>query len=361
MHYKKALLSLVLIRFYSKPYSFMLSSADQVLKQLKKGQYAPTYLLFGEEAFYIDQISDYIEANALTAAEKGFNLTITYGKDVELNPILESARRFPMMAQRQVIIVKEAQALKEFGEKAGQQLLIRYCTNPTPTTILVFCYKHKSLNTKAKWLQDLAHLATVVESKKIYNDKLPSWIKSHFTSLNYSIEDKATFMMAEFIGNDLNRIVNESKKMTVNYPAGSTISSNDVLKHIGVSKEYNIFELQNALAHRDVLKANKIIQYFNANPKDHPLIPTIFMIYTFFSKVLLCQHNKNRDQDSLARMLKINKYFLREYFTAIRNYHTAKILSNLQYIHKADLSSKGVDSPLKDSEILKELIFKIMH
>ena len=339
----------------------MLLSADKVLEQLKNKQFAPTYFLFGEEAFYIDQISDYIEAHALTPAEKGFNLTIAYGKDVALKSVLESARRFPMMAQRQVIIVKEAQSLKEFSDNSGHEILLRYSKNPTPTTLLVFCFKHKNINTKAKWFQELTHLATVVESKKIYNDKLPNWIKSHFKTLNYPIEERACFMMAEFIGNDLNRIVNEAKKMIVNFKPESTITSNDVLKHIGISKEYNIFELQNALANKDVLKANKIIQYFNANLKDHPLIPTIIMIYTFFSKVLLYQHNRGKNQIELAKILKINKYFLKEYAIASNNYQTGKVLNNLQYIHQADLQAKGVDSVSKDSEILKELVFKIMH
>jgi DNA polymerase-3 subunit delta len=339
----------------------MALSTEQVLAQLKKGQYAPTYFLFGEEPFFIDTISDHVEQNALTAAEKGFNQTIVYGKDISLIPILESARRFPMGAKRQVIIIKEAQSLQELSKKEGQELLIKYAKNPTPTTILIFCYKHKKLNTQTKWFKELQQYATTVESKRFYNDKLPAWIKQYCKSLNYEIEEKAAFMMAEFIGNDLNRIANETDKMVVNFAVGSKLTAENVLKHIGISKEYNIFELQNALANKDVLKANKIINYFNANSKEHPLIPTVYMIYNFFTKLLLYQHNAGTDNDSLSRILKINKYFLREYGTASRNYSTGKVLNNLQYIHKADLNAKGVDSTVKDAEVLRELIFKLMH
>ena len=339
----------------------MALSATEVLNQLKKEQYAPVYFLFGDEPFFIGLISDHIEKNALNPAERGFNQTIVYGKDISLIPILENARRFPMGAKRQVIIVKEAQSLQDLTKKEGQEALVRYVKNPTPTTILAFCYKYKRINTQAKWFLNLQQYGTTVEGKKIYNDKLPNWIKQYYKSLNYDIDDKAAYIMAELIGNDLTRIVNETNKMLLNYEPGTKLNSDNVLKHVGISKEYNIFELQNALAHKNILKANRIINYFNSNLKEHPLIPTIYMVYNFFSKVLLYQHNSGKDANSLARILKINKYFLKEFTTASKNYDVNKVLNNLQFTLQADLNAKGVNSNTNDGAILKELIFKVMH
>ncbi|UZR94437.1 DNA polymerase III subunit delta [Chondrinema litorale] len=339
----------------------MAVSAFDILNELKKGKYAPLYFLYGDEPFFIDKISEYIEEHALTISEKGFNQTIIYGKDLSIGKLLESARSFPMMAKRQVIIIKEAQAFQDISKKDGQDLLAKYAQNPTPTTILVFCYKHKKPDARTEMFKVLNKHAVLVESKKIYDDKLPGWIKQYFKEINYSIQEKAAFMMAEFIGNDLSRITNEADKMVINYPENTELTSEHILKHIGISKEFNVFELQTALAKKDVLKANKIINYFASNPKDNPLIPIISLLYNYFTKILLLHDNKGASKDELARKLRISPYFLTEYQTAARNYPVSKVLNNIHYIHQADLYSKGIESVKKDSAILKELIFKILH
>ena len=339
----------------------MASSALEILKQLEKGQYAPLYFLYGDEPFFIDKISHFIEEHALTKSERGFSQTIVYGKDITIGKLIESARSYPMMAKRQVIIVKEAQTFQDLGKKEGQEILSKYAQTPTPTTILVFCYKHKKPDTRTEMFKTLNKHAIVVESKKIYDDKLPGWIKQYFSSINYNIKEKAAYIMAEYIGNDLSRISNEADKMIINYPENTEITADHILKHIGISKEFNVFELQTALSIKDVLKANKIINYFASNPKDNPLIPIISILYSYFTKVLLLHDNKGASKDELARKLRISPYFLSEYQTAVRNYSLNKILNNLHYIHQADLYSKGIDSVKKDQAILKELIFKILH
>lgn len=339
----------------------MAIAPDQVLKDLQENKYAPLYFLHGEEPFYIDRVSDFIEKNALTDAEKGFNQHIFYGKDVQLRTVLENARRFPMMAQRQVIIVKEAQELSELKQKAGQSALSNYAKKPVPSTVLVFCHKHKKIDARTELAKTIDKQAILVESKKLYDNQVPDWIKSYCTSQGCSIGGKATMMLSEYIGNDLSRIANEIDKLLISHDKSKEITEEVVTKQVGISKEHNVFELQSALAKRDVLKANQIISYFESNIKNNPIIPMISMLFSYFSKVLLVHHNQGKNQKELAGLLRVNPYFVKEYLLAARNYPLGKTVAVIEELHQADLKSKGVEASISEGQLMKELVYKILH
>jgi DNA polymerase-3 subunit delta len=339
----------------------MPQTAEAVLKDLEAKKFSPIYFLHGEEPFFIDEITNYIEENALPAAEKGFNQTILYGKEVSMMNVLENARRFPMMAQFQVVIVKEAQEMSDLGKKDAQEKLINYCKRPVPSTILVFSHKHKKIDGRTELSKILDKHAIVVESKAMYDNKIPDWIKEHCKKSGYPISEKAVRLLAEYIGNDLSRIAKEIDKIKINYQKNVEITDEMVMKHVGISKAYNIFELQTALANRDVLKANQIIAHFEANPKANPLIANISVLYGYFSKVLLFHHNKEKDNAELARILKVSPYFIKDYQQAAGSYPAHKVLQIISYLHQADLYSKGIDSAMEEGEIMKELIYKILH
>jgi len=238
----------------------------EVLENLKNNQFQPIYFLQGEEPFFIDQISNYIEEHALTEAEKGFNQTIFYGKESAMADILTQARRFPMMAEKQVVIVKEAQEISDFKKESGQKLLENYLNNPVPTTILAFCHKHKSLDRRKNISKIIEKHAVFVNTKKLYDSQLPDWIQSHVKELKYTITPKATYMLTQNIGNNLERINNEINKITINLNNGTNeISENAIEEFVGISKEYNLFEFQNAIIHRDRYKAIQMVNYFGAN------------------------------------------------------------------------------------------------
>lgn len=339
----------------------MPSTPESVLQDLKSNKYSPIYFLQGDESFYIDQISDYIEKNALGEAEKGFNQTVMYGKDCQMNMVLTNARRFPMMAERQVVIVKEAQEIQDIGKEDGQKLLLDYIQQPLPSTILVFCHKYKTIDKRKALGKSLDKFCILVESKKMYDNQVPSWISTYVKSKGNSIDNKATQMLTDFIGNDLERLSNEIDKVLINYKDKIELNGEIIQKHVGISKDYNVFELQKALQIKDVVKANRIINYFAANPKKNPIIPTIAMIYSFFSKLLITVHAKDKSQGNLASVLKVNPYFVKDYLNAMHYYPLTKIVTIIEHIHEADLRSKGVGFSGNEGQILKELVFKIAH
>jgi DNA polymerase III subunit delta len=340
----------------------MPQSPDSVLKDLQSNKYAPIYFLQGEETFYIDRISDWIENNALDASARSFNQVILYGKDTDMAGILTNARRFPMMSDRQVVIVKEAQDIQDLGKESGASLLDNYLRNPLPSTILVFCHKHKSIDGKKKIAKALDEFAVLVNSKKLYDNQVPDWIANYIKTKGYSINPKATALLAESIGNDLNRIANETNKLLLNLKAGTEIIPDHIHQYVGISREYNVFELQKALMNRDVMKANKIINYFEADPKSNPIIPIITLLFGFFSKVLAAHTTSDKSDKGLAALLKINPYFVKDYQVAMRSYNIMKTMEIIHYLRIADLKSKGVESgSATEGQILKELIFKIMH
>ena len=334
---------------------------ESVLQDLKNNKYAPVYFLQGDEPFYIDQISDFIENNALSEAERGFNQTIMYGKDFPMNAVLTNARRFPMMSERQVVIVKEAQEIQDIGKEQGQKLLLDYIQQPLPSTILVFAHKYKTIDKRKALGKALDKFCVLVETKKLYDNQVPEWVLKYIKGKGYGIDMKAVQMLADFIGNDLERLSNEIDKVLINYPNKIELSPEIIQKHVGISKDYNVFELQKALQTRDVVKANRIINYFEANPKKNPIIPIIAMIYSFFSKLLMTAHAKDKSQANLARVLKVNPYFVKDYVAAAHQYPLPKIVNAIAAIKEADLRSKGVNFGGSEGQILKELVFKILH
>lgn len=340
----------------------MPSKPEEVIKDLKSGKYAPIYFLQGEEPFFIDQITDFIEKNALKEHEKGFNQIIMYGKDVNISAILSNARRFPMMADRQVVIVKEAQNIADLNKEEGYNLLIAYLQNPLPSTILVFSHKYKTLDGRKPLAKEMEKRAVLVKSEKIPEYKLSPWIEEYVEGKGFSIDLKAAQLLAESIGNSLEVLTNEIDKMLINFEEPVTIDVNHIQQYIGISKDYNNFELTKALSFRDVLKANKIIDHFSQNPKSNPLIPLLSLLYLHFSRLLLVHANKNLGERELAGVIKVNPYFVKEYLIAAKNYGMGKVIDNIGYLKEADLRSKGIEgNGMEESQILKELIFKLLH
>jgi len=339
----------------------MAQSPEAVLKDLKQKKYAPVYFLQGDEPFHIDKITAYIEENVLTAGEKGFNQVVMYGKDVSMDMVMANAKRYPMMSDKQVVIVKEAQDIQDLGKEQGQKLLDAYLKNPLPSTILVFAHKYKSIGRNKTLGKTIDQFAVMVNSKKLYDNQLPEWIQSYIESKGFTIDQKARHMLAENIGNNLERLSNEIDKMLINLKDKVTINEHLIQKYIGISKDYNIFELQKAISYRNVFKANQIVTYFAANPKEHPLILTISSLFTYFSKLLLLHHSKDKSDTGLSQALSVNKFFIKEYIQAGKNFPLAKVINNIHYLRQADLQSKGVHANLDDTAILKELIFKLLH
>jgi DNA polymerase III subunit delta len=340
----------------------MAQSADAVLKDLKNNKFAPIYFLHGEEPFYIDKISNYIESKAIPEHERGFNQIVMYGQDVNMSAILNNARRYPMMAERQLVIVKEAQNITDFAKESAEKMLNAYITNPLPSTILVFNYKFKKLDGRKAIGKAIDKFTVCVESKKLYDNQLPEWINSYVAEKGYKINPKTTALIADFIGNNLERIANEIDKLAINLEPGKEITSDLVQKYIGISKEFNVFELQKSLIAKDVVKSNQIIIYFAANPKNNPIIPVISSLFSYFSKLLIAHHAKDKSERALASALGVNPFFVKDYIAGMRTYSLPKIISILNNIKTADLHSKGVEvASVSEGEILKELVFKILH
>lgn len=333
----------------------------QLLSDLKKKAYKPVYYLVGDEPYFIDLISDYIQDNVLSEDEKAFNLTVLYGKDVDISAIVGAAKRFPMMADYQVVIIKEAQDLKLSGEDNSNRL-IHYLEHPQPSTLLVFCHKHGKLDKRTALYKAISKNAVVLESSKLYDDKIPEWINAYVRDSGYSLSPKASLLLAESLGNDLSKIVNETGKLFINLPKGSTINEDYIEQNIGISKDYNVFELQNALGTRNVMKANTIINHLSANPKDNPLIVTISLIFSFFNKLIIYHSLSDKSQGNAAKVLGVNPFFVKDYVNAANNYKPDKLIRIIGYLREYDLKSKGVDNlSATDGELLKELIFKILH
>jgi len=340
----------------------MAKSADQILADLKNGNYAPIYFLHGEEPFFIDQISNYIEKNALDDGEKGFNQQVLYGKDIKLNQVVSAARSFPMMGSRQVIIVKEAQNLGEFTESNFDfSLLENYLQSPQASTVLVFCYKHKKLDKRKKIFKSLQQHTILLESNKIYENKIPDWITQYVKSKNHSINRQALMLLTEYIGNNLERLSNEIDKVLVNFTKPSEITESLIQEYVGINKDYNIFELQSAIIKGNALKANRILNYFASDPKNHPAVVNIGFLHSFFSKVLLIHHSPDKSERGVAAAAGVNPFFAKDYIAASNRYNLNKTIQNLAHIYQADLMFKGVTANIADAQLMKELIYKLMH
>jgi DNA polymerase-3 subunit delta len=336
--------------------------ATEILNNLKHNKISPIYFLQGDESLYIDQVSDYIENNILEEAEKGFNLTIMYGKDCRMHEVLTNAKRFPMMAERQVILVKEAHLLADFKVSDGRDLLQNYVNNPLNSTVLVFCYKYGKLNGTTSLAKAIKKNCIVLNSEKLRDYQVPKWIDNYIAARGYKITEMGTQLLTDHIGNNLERMANEIDKLLINLKPETIIDEVIIEKNVGISKEYNVFELQNAILVKDALKANKIIKYFAANSKAHSPIPIIALLYNLFSKLLIVHQNKDKSPQTLARVLKVNPYFVKDYIAGARNFSFQTVLNNIEFVHQADLASKGIDSPsLSVDGILKQLVFKLIH
>ena len=332
-------------------------SYEQIVTDLKNKIYRPIYFLTGDEPFYIDRITNYASKHILTPEEQSFNQTILYGKDVDAASVINAAKRFPMMANQQVVIVKEAQDIKDFDN------LIYYAEKPLKSTILILNYKYKNLNKNKKVYKAINENGVVFESKKLYDDKIPGWIASWLKKKNYQIEPKAAILLTEFLGNELNKIANELEKLMITLPEGMKIITADhIERNIGISKEYNNFELQKALVNRDPLKANRIVRYFADNQNNHSIIQTIIHLYFFYSKILLYHGLNDKSRQNVAASLKIHPFFVSEYEKAARIYNIKKTARIISWLREYDLKSKGYGSTgIGAGELLKELIFKILH
>lgn len=327
----------------------------KIVNDIKAKNIKPIYFLMGEEPYYIDRLSDYIEQNVLSEDEKGFNQTVLYGRDVSMDDIVSSAKRYPMMAERQVIIVKEAQDLTKSIDK-----LESYAENPMPTTVLVFCYKYKTLDKRKKVTKQLEKNGLVYESKKLYENQVGEWIKRVLQGKGYTIEPKASAMLVEFLGTDLSKINNELEKLQIILPKGTSISAKHIEENIGFSKDYNVFELRKAIGERNELKAYKIVQYFADNPKDNPMVLTTGQVFSFFSNLLLYHGLKDKNPKNVAAVLKVNPFFLKDYDVALRNYPMKKVSGIVGNLRQIDIKSKGVGAnALPVSDLLKEMLIGI--
>jgi DNA polymerase-3 subunit delta len=332
-------------------------SYEQIISSLKKKEYKPIYFLMGDEPFFIDKITDYISHNVLKEHERDFNQTVLYGKDINVDEIISAAKRFPMMSKHQVIIIKEAQHVKQIEN------LEKYLAQPLNSTILVINYKFKKLDKRKAVAKLIAKLGVIFESAKLRDYKIPDWITAKVSESGLKIQPKNTMLLAEFLGTDISKIDNELNKLKLILPKGSEITTEAIEKNIGISKDYNIFELQSALAKKDVLKSNLIAIYFAQNPKKNPFVLSISSLFNYFSKVLQMHFSKNKGNDNaLAGELKVHPFFVKEYKLATQNYSAKKLIKIVSYLREYDLKSKGVDnSTTDDGELLKELIFKILH
>lgn len=331
---------------------------ETIMSELKGGTYRPVYYLMGEEGYFTDRITDYIMENALNEYERDFNLTVYYGLDTDIDTIVTAAKRFPMMAERQVIVVKEAQMLKNIDS------LLYYLQAPQPTTVLVFAHKNGSLDKRKKVATVLEGSGVVLDSKKMRDDQLPAFINSYLREKRLAADNKSVLMIRESIGADLSRIAGEIDKLAIAMPAGTTAVTPELIEeHIGISKEYNNFELQNALVNKDILKANKIINYFAQNPKKNPIQMTLALLFSFFSNVMMCYYAPDKSERGVAEFLGLRSAWgVGDYIKAMKNYRAVHVMEILHLIRIADAQSKGAEgAQLPDGEIMRELLYRILH
>jgi len=331
---------------------------DQIIQQLKNKTYSPIYFLMGEEPYYIDEITNYIAKNVLTEEEKAFNQTILYGKDSDITSIILAARRYPMMAQHQVIIVKEAQNFKNIED------LVVYAEKSLSSTILVINYKYKTLDKRKKLFKAITKNGGVLfDSKKLYDNQVGTWLNSFLKAKGLTIDITANRVLVEYLGNDLSKIAHEIEKLRIALGSNAkTISLADIEKNIGISKDFNNFELNKAIFQKNVVKANQIIQSFGKNQKDNPIQVTTATIFGYFQKLMAYHYLPDKSKNAVASALKINPFFVTDYSTGARNYSARKVIQVISLLREFDMKSKGYKSNISDNgELLKELVFKIIH
>jgi len=333
-----------------------MDEVKQIVTDIKNGNVKPVYFLMGEESYYIDRISEYIEKTVLTEEERGFNQMVLYGKDVTVEDIVGNAKRYPMMADKQVVIVKEAQHLSRTIDK-----LSSYVDNPQTSTVLVICYKYNKLDKRKKLYKSVSKKGVLFESKKLYENQVADWIKKTLGGKGYKITPKASILLVEFLGTDLSKIHNELEKLKLVISKDTEITPAEIQEHIGISKDYNNFELKKAIGERNILKATRIVTYFSQNPKDNPFVVTITLLNTFFSQLLKYHGLNDHSPRSVASALGVNPYFVGEFQIAAKNYPMKKVSQVISNLRDLDLKGKGVGSSnISQSDLLKELLVKVI-
>ncbi len=333
-----------------------MEEVKKLVSDISKGILKPIYFLMGDEPYFIDKISEYIQNNVLTETEKEFNQMVLYGRDTSIAEIIEHAKRFPLMAERQVLIIKEAQDLSRTIAS-----LESYAKNPQNTTVLVFNYKFKKLDKRTTLYKALQKNSIVLESKKLYDNQIPYWINNVLNGQGYKITPKASLLLVEFLGTSLGTISNELEKLKIVLPKGTEITAQHIEENIGISKDYNNFELRKAIGNKDVKKAFKIIQYFSENPNKNPIIVTVSLLFSFFSQLLVIHSMSDKNPKSIAAKIKVNPYFVSEYLVATKNYPMKKVSKIITVLREIDVKSKGVGaSRLQQGDLLKEMLAKIL-
>jgi len=334
-----------------------LEEVKQLVADIKKGNLKPIYFLMGDEPYYIDRISDFIENTILSEEEKGFNQMVLYGRDVTIDDIVSNAKRYPMMAEHQVVIVKEAQDLSRTIEK-----LADYAKQPQPSTILVINYKYKTIDKRKTLYKTLLKTGMVYESKKLYENQVAEWIRRTLSGDKYTIVPKAAQMLVEFLGNDLSKISNELDKLKIILPEGTQITPEHIEENIGISKDYNNFELRKAIGARNVYKAHQIVNYFAENPKDNPMVVTVSLLFSFFSQLLHYHGLHDKSPRNVASALKINPYFVNEYIEAAHNFPMKKVSAVVSTLREFDVKGKGVGAnAVPQGDLLKEMLVRILN
>ena len=330
---------------------------EQILADIKKRVYYPIYFLMGEEPFFIDTISNELENTILDEAERSFNQVVLYGSDVSVNDIMSQARAFPMMSDYLVVIVKEAQNVDNIDSLAD------YIEKIPPTTILVINYKYKKLDKRRALAKYIDKKGVLFESKKLDDNNIQEWITKYLAAKKYNITPKATQMIADFLGNDLHRVRNELEKLMVALPPSKRIDDADVEYNIGISKDFNVFELQKAIGSKDLPKANRIINYFGDNPKENPIFMVISVLYGYYTKLLKLHFSKDKNKSTVATMLGVNLFFVNDYFEAVRNYSWTDCMNCIEVLREFDLKSKGYNSTsdISQKELYREMLFKLMN
>ncbi|MCH2224563.1 MAG: DNA polymerase III subunit delta [Crocinitomicaceae bacterium] len=327
-----------------------------IIKDIKAKNFQKIYFLHGEEPFFIDLITNAIIENALEEHERDFNQTVLYGKDSDALSIMSEAKGYPMMAERRLVILKEAQDFR------GIEDLTPYFESPSDQTIFVINYKYKKYDSRKKSIKTAAKNGLVFKSEKVKDYKLADWISSHVKSMGFGISQKATMLLAEFLGSDLSKIVNELEKLNILVEKGTTINEVHIEENIGISKDYNVFELINAIAIRDVTKANKIVDYFNHNPKATSIIMVISSMFNHFSRLMKIHFIPNKSRESIAGTLRVHPFVAGELLTSSKIYNPKKIAANIAVLHEYDLKSKGIgNTSFTHGQLMKELVYRLMH
>ena len=338
---------------------------SEIFKDIKAKKYAPVYFLHGEESFFINTLVDHLENELLDESQKSFNQYILYGKEIDINQIIATARKFPMMGDHQLIVVKEAQDIKDWKKSQSIEALIHYLRTPVPSTILVFAYQQKSLDKRSKLFKTLITTTVMMEAKKIYDNQIEPWIQNYLDTKSLQMTQKGIMMLSENIGNNLQRLSIEINKLAMNIPKGVEINEQHIQNYVGINRDYNIFELQKAVSFGDYSKAYRIVEYFTLNLNKNPFVITIGQLFNYFNKILIIHQSSVKEKQHIASVIGVNPFFVGEYLNASKRYSLSIVLRNIEFIHDADLKFKGikpfVSSKGKEGALLKELIFKLMH